>query len=205
MEIQLSFLLDGLSLLFALLITGIRTFILLYANRYLQGHPALRRLFLFLLTFMGAMLGLVLADNLITLFVFWELTTVSSFMLIGFNHENAESRQKAHQGLMVTVIGGLALMTGSYYVRLCCRQLRTIRNTTTRFNRPRTLSAMLILILLGAFTKSAQTPFHFWLPNAMAAPTPVSAYLHSATMVKAANLLNSPGYNLAWAIVPPGC
>ncbi|MFN3901780.1 MAG: proton-conducting transporter membrane subunit, partial [Alishewanella aestuarii] len=110
--IQLSFMLDGLSLLFALLITGIGTFILCYAGQYLQGHPALGRFFLLLLSFMGAMLGLVLSDNLITLFVFWELTTVSSFMLIGFNHEDSESRQKAHQGLMVTVLGGLALMVG---------------------------------------------------------------------------------------------
>ncbi|WP_423185393.1 putative monovalent cation/H+ antiporter subunit A [Alishewanella sp. d11] len=185
MNIQLSFLLDGLSLLFALLITGIGTFILLYANSYLQGHPALGRFFLFLLTFMGAMLGLVLADNLIALFVFWELTTVSSFMLIGFNHEDAESRQKAHQGLMVTVIGGLALMTGFIMLGFAGGTYELSVILQQDLTEHALYAPMLILILLGAFTKSAQTPFHFWLPNAMAAPTPVSAYLHSATMVKA--------------------
>ncbi|CAM5213317.1 putative monovalent cation/H+ antiporter subunit A [Alishewanella longhuensis] len=205
MEIQLSFLLDGLSLLFALLITGIGTFILLYANRYLQGHPALGRFFLFLLTFMGAMLGLVLADNLITLFVFWELTTVSSFMLIGFNHENAESRQKAHQGLMVTVIGGLALMTGFIMLGFAAGSYELSEILQHDLTDHALYLPMLILILLGAFTKSAQTPFHFWLPNAMAAPTPVSAYLHSATMVKAgiyllARLQPSLGDSAAWML-----
>lgn len=205
MEIQLSFLLDGLSLLFALLITGIGTFILLYANRYLQGHPALGRFFLFLLTFMGAMLGLVLADNLITLFVFWELTTVSSFMLIGFNHENAESRQKAHQGLMVTVIGGLALMTGFIMLGFAAGSYELSEILQHDLTGHALYLPMLILILLGAFTKSAQTPFHFWLPNAMAAPTPVSAYLHSATMVKAgiyllARLQPSLGDSAAWML-----
>lgn len=205
MEIQLSFLLDGLSLLFALLITGIGTFILLYANRYLEGHPALGRFFLFLLTFMGAMLGLVLADNLITLFVFWELTTVSSFMLIGFNHENAESRQKAHQGLMVTVIGGLALMTGFIMLGFAAGSYELSEILQQDLTGHALYLPMLVLILLGAFTKSAQTPFHFWLPNAMAAPTPVSAYLHSATMVKAgiyllARLQPSLGDSAAWML-----
>lgn len=205
MDIQLSFLLDGLSLLFALLITGIGTFILLYANRYLQGHPALGRFFLFLLTFMGAMLGLVLADNLITLFVFWELTTVSSFMLIGFNHEDAESRQKAHQGLMVTVIGGLALMTGFIMLGIAAGSYELSDILQQDLTGHALYLPMLVLILLGAFTKSAQTPFHFWLPNAMAAPTPVSAYLHSATMVKAgiyllARLQPSLGDSAAWML-----
>lgn len=205
MDIHLSFLLDGLSLLFALLITGIGTFILLYANRYLEGHPALGRFFLFLLTFMGAMLGLVLADNLITLFVFWELTTVSSFMLIGFNHEDAESRQKAHQGLMVTVIGGLALMTGFIMLGFAAGSYELSDIVQQDLSTHALYLPMLILILLGAFTKSAQTPFHFWLPNAMAAPTPVSAYLHSATMVKAgiyllARLQPTLGSSSAWML-----
>ncbi|GHG76691.1 Na(+)/H(+) antiporter subunit A [Alishewanella longhuensis] len=205
MDIHLSFLLDGLSLLFALLITGIGTFILLYANRYLEGHPALGRFFLFLLTFMGAMLGLVLADNLITLFVFWELTTVSSFMLIGFNHENAESRQKAHQGLMVTVIGGLALMTGFIMLGFAAGSYELSDILQQDLTGHALYLPMLVLILLGAFTKSAQTPFHFWLPNAMAAPTPVSAYLHSATMVKAgiyllARLQPTLGDSAAWML-----
>lgn len=205
MAIHLSFLLDGLSLLFALLITGIGTFILLYANSYLQGHPALGRFFLFLLTFMGAMLGLVLADNLITLFVFWELTTVSSFMLIGFNHEDAESRQKAHQGLMITVIGGLALMTGFIMLGFAAGSYELSEILQQDLTSHALYLPMLVLILLGAFTKSAQTPFHFWLPNAMAAPTPVSAYLHSATMVKAgiyllARLQPSLGDSAAWML-----
>lgn len=204
-DIHLSFFLDGLSLLFALLITGIGTFILLYANRYLEGHPALGRFFLFLLTFMGAMLGLVLADNLITLFVFWELTTVSSFMLIGFNHEDAESRQKAHQGLMVTVIGGLALMTGFIILGFAAGSYELSTILQQDLTEHSLYLPMLVLILLGAFTKSAQTPFHFWLPNAMAAPTPVSAYLHSATMVKAgiyllARLNPALGDSAAWML-----
>lgn len=203
--IQLSFMLDGLSLLFALLITGIGTFILCYAGQYLQGHPALGRFFLFLLSFMGAMLGLVLSDNLITLFVFWELTTVSSFMLIGFNHEDGESRQKAHQGLMVTVLGGLALMTGLIMLGMAAGSYQLSDVLQQDLTGHSLYLPMLILILLGAFTKSAQTPFHFWLPNAMAAPTPVSAYLHSATMVKAgvyllARLQPSLGGSEVWLL-----
>ncbi|KKO46262.1 cation:proton antiporter [Arsukibacterium ikkense] len=186
MAIQFSFLVDGLSLLFALLISGIGFFILAYAGRYLEGHPALGRFFLFLLGFMGSMLGLVLSDNLISLFVFWELTTVSSFMLIGFNHEDADSRKKAHQGLMVTVFGGLALMTGFIMLGMAAGSFELSEILAGPSLTEHSLYLpMLSLILLGAFTKSAQTPFHFWLPNAMAAPTPVSAYLHSATMVKA--------------------
>lgn len=206
MGIQFSFLVDGLSLLFALLISGIGFFILAYAGRYLEGHPALGRFFLFLLGFMGSMLGLVLSDNLISLFVFWELTTVSSFMLIGFNHEDEESRKKAHQGLMVTVLGGLALMTGFIILGMAAGsyELSEILAGPSLTEHPLYL-AMLSLILLGAFTKSAQTPFHFWLPNAMAAPTPVSAYLHSATMVKAgiyimARLQPSLGGSDAWML-----
>lgn len=204
-DVHLSFFLDGLSLLFALLITGIGTLVLLYANKYLEGHPLLGRFFLFLLTFMGAMLGLVLSDNLLTLFVFWELTTVSSFMLIGFNHEDAESRQKAHQGLMVTVIGGLALMTGFVMLGFAAGSYELSTILQQDLTGHAMYLPMLLLILLGAFTKSAQTPFHFWLPNAMAAPTPVSAYLHSATMVKAgiyllARLQPSLGDSAVWML-----
>ncbi|WP_456237682.1 putative monovalent cation/H+ antiporter subunit A [Alkalimonas cellulosilytica] len=186
MGIQLSFLVDGLSLLFALLITGIGFFILAYGGRYLEKHKDLGRFFVFLLGFMGSMLGVVLSDNLISLFVFWELTTVTSFMLIGFNHEQEDARKKAHQGLMITVMGGLALMTGFIMLGMAAGsyELSTILNSNGLTEHALYLP-MLLLILLGAFTKSAQAPFHFWLPNAMAAPTPVSAYLHSATMVKA--------------------
>ncbi|KKO49573.1 cation:proton antiporter [Arsukibacterium sp. MJ3] len=186
MAIQFSFLVDGLSLLFVLLISGIGFFILAYAGRYQEGHPALGRFFLFLLGFMGSMLGLVLSDNLISLFVFWELTTISSFMLIGFNHEDDDTRKKAHQGLMVTVFGGLALMTGFIMLGMAAGSFELSEILAGPSLTEHSLYLpMLGLILLGAFTKSAQTPFHFWLPNAMAAPTPVSAYLHSATMVKA--------------------
>jgi multicomponent Na+:H+ antiporter subunit A len=207
LQIQLSFLVDGLSLLFALLITGIGFFILVYGGRYLEGHQSLGRFYIFLLAFMGSMLGLVLSDNLISLFVFWELTTVTSFMLIGFNHEQEDARKKAHQGLMVTVLGGLALMTGFIMLGLAAGsfELSTILASGTLTEHSLYLP-MLLLILLGTFTKSAQTPFHFWLPNAMAAPTPVSAYLHSATMVKAgvylmARLHPSLGGSEAWLFI----
>ncbi|MDP4535165.1 putative monovalent cation/H+ antiporter subunit A [Alkalimonas collagenimarina] len=207
LQIQLSFLVDGLSLLFALLITGIGFFILVYGGRYLEGHQSLGRFYIFLLGFMGSMLGLVLSDNLISLFVFWELTTVTSFMLIGFNHEQEDARKKAHQGLMVTVMGGLALMTGFIMLGLAAGsfELSTILASGTLTEHSLYLP-MLLLILLGTFTKSAQTPFHFWLPNAMAAPTPVSAYLHSATMVKAgvylmARLHPSLGGSEAWLLI----
>ncbi|MDP1775127.1 MAG: proton-conducting transporter membrane subunit, partial [Moraxellaceae bacterium] len=185
--IQLSFWLDGLSLLMALLITGIGTLIFIYAGTYLKGHQDLGRFFVFLLSFMAAMLGLVLSDNLISLFVFWELTSITSFMLIGFSHTDANARRCAMQGLYVTVGGGLVLMAGfivfasmggSYELSELLQDGDLIRDHGL-------YTLALLLILCGAFTKSAQFPFHFWLPNAMAAPTPVSAYLHSATMVKA--------------------
>ncbi len=185
--IQLSFWLDGLSLLMALLITGIGTLIFIYAGTYLKGHRDLGRFFVFLLSFMAAMLGLVLSDNLISLFVFWELTSITSFMLIGFSHTDANARRCAMQGLYVTVGGGLVLMAGfivfasiggSYELSELLQDGDLIRDHGL-------YTLALLLILCGAFTKSAQFPFHFWLPNAMAAPTPVSAYLHSATMVKA--------------------
>lgn len=187
LDIQLGFLLDGLSLLFALLISGIGTLIVIYAGSYLTGQRDLGRFYLFLLSFMASMLGLVLADNLITLFVFWELTSITSFLLIGFNHEDKTARASALQGLFVTVGGGLALLAGfvllaqaggSYDLSSLLTQGDAVRGDALYL-------PLLLLLLLGAFTKSAQAPFHFWLPNAMAAPTPVSAYLHSATMVKA--------------------
>lgn len=207
LQIQLSFLVDGLSLLFALLISGIGFFILVYGGRYLEGHQSLGRFYIFLLGFMGSMLGLVLSDNLISLFVFWELTTVTSFMLIGFNHEQEDSRKKAHQGLMVTVLGGLALMTGFVMLGMAAGSYELSEILASGSLTEHSLYLpMLLLILLGTFTKSAQTPFHFWLPNAMAAPTPVSAYLHSATMVKAgvylmARLHPSLGGSEAWLLI----
>ncbi|MCC5880611.1 MAG: putative monovalent cation/H+ antiporter subunit A [Idiomarina sp.] len=179
--------LDGLSLLFALLICGVGTFIVLYAGAYLKGHENLNRFLVILLSFMGSMLGLVLADNLITLFVFWELTSITSYMLIGFNHQSADARKAALQGLIVTVGGGLALMAGLIMLASAggSYSLQEIFNSSDVLTEHPWYTGMMVCLLLGAFTKSAQFPFHFWLPNAMAAPTPVSAYLHSATMVKA--------------------
>ncbi|CAH1043853.1 putative monovalent cation/H+ antiporter subunit A [Halomonas sp. TD01] len=185
--ISLSFLLDGLSLLFGLLITVIGTFVLIYAGGYLKGHTDIARFHLALVAFMASMLGLVLADGLLTLFVFWELTSITSYLLIGFNHTDIEARKSARQGLFVTVAGGLALMAGLVLLGVASGSwsLYEIGQMESDLREHSLYAPMLICLLLGAFTKSAQFPFHFWLPNAMAAPTPVSAYLHSATMVKA--------------------
>ncbi len=186
-EVSLSFYLDGLSMLFGLLITGIGTFIVLYAGGYLKGHEYIGRFYCMLLLFMGSMLGVVLADNLITLFIFWELTSFSSYLLIGFTHDKEDSRDSALQALIVTGLGGLALLAGLIlmgYTAGTFEMSEILVSGDVLRDSPIYLG-MLILLLAGAFTKSAQFPFHFWLPAAMAAPTPVSAYLHSATMVKA--------------------
>lgn len=183
--IELAFRLDGLSLLFLMLVSGIGTLISIYAGGYLHGHPQLGRFFCYLFFFMGAMLGVVSADNLVALFIFWELTSLSSYLLIGFNHEQKESRSSALQALLVTFAGGQFLLLGlvilgwvggSFSIPVLLEQAATIKEGPWYV-------VIVLLILMGAFTKSAQTPFHFWLPGAMAAPTPVSAYLHSATMV----------------------
>ncbi|MGJ8602612.1 MAG: putative monovalent cation/H+ antiporter subunit A [Marivita sp.] len=185
--IELAFLVDGLSLTFSLLISGIGTLVLLYSNTYLAGHPQYARFALFLTAFMVSMLGLVLADDLIVLFVFWELTTLTSYMLIGFSHEAEKSRRNALQALFVTGAGGLAFLAG--LILLAAVSGTTSISGLLTMGDDLKAHAMylpiLILLLAGTFTKSAQVPFHFWLPNAMAAPTPVSAFLHSATMVKA--------------------
>ncbi|RUR31878.1 putative monovalent cation/H+ antiporter subunit A [Vreelandella nanhaiensis] len=185
--ISLTFLLDGLSLLFGLLITVIGTCVFIYAGGYLKGHPDIARFHIALMAFMVSMLGLVLADGLVTLFIFWELTSVTSYLLIGFNHADLQARKSARQGLFVTFAGGLALMAGLVLLGVASDSwsLSDIRAMEADLRDHALYTPMLICLLLGAFTKSAQFPFHFWLPNAMAAPTPVSAYLHSATMVKA--------------------
>ena len=184
---SLTFLLDGLSMLFALLITVIGTFVLIYGGGYLKGHPDLVRFHVVIVAFMVSMLGLVLADGLMTLFVFWELTSITSYLLIGFNHTDLEARKSARQGLFVTVGGGLALMAGLVMLAIAgdSWSLQELLNGGDVLREHALYLPMLLCLLGGAFTKSAQFPFHFWLPNAMAAPTPVSAYLHSATMVKA--------------------
>nr|WP_102959225.1 putative monovalent cation/H+ antiporter subunit A [Mangrovicella endophytica] len=185
--IHFSVRLDGLSLVFALLITGIGTLIVLYAGAYLGQHRDRGRFFAFILLFMGAMLGLVLADDLATLFVFWEMTSVTSFLLIGFDHEREAARRAAIQALAITGGGGLALLAGFLTIREVAGlgSMTQILASGEALRMTAAYPAILILVLCGAFTKSAQMPFHVWLPNAMEAPTPVSAYLHSATMVKA--------------------
>jgi multicomponent Na+:H+ antiporter subunit A len=184
--LSLSFNLDGLSLLFALLITAIGALVVLYASRDLEDHPQAGRFHASLFAFMGAMLGVALSDNILTLFVFWELTGFTSFLLIGFDHERADARSAAVQALIVTGGGGLALLAAGV---LLLDVSGTASLSAMAADAPIAAhpfyAAIAILVLLAAFTKSAQVPFHFWLPNAMVAPTPVSAYLHSATMVKA--------------------
>mgnify|MGYP000689981477 CR=1 FL=1 len=178
---------DGLSTLFALLISGIGTFIILYAGGYLKGHPQQGRFFSFLFMFMGSMLGLVLGNNLISLFIFWELTSVTSFLLIGFDNLRAASRRAALQALVVTGGGGLALLAGFIVIISATGEIEmsVLLSSPEIIKETGLYLPIFLLVLGGAFTKSAQFPFHFWLPNAMEAPTPVSAYLHSATMVKA--------------------
>jgi multicomponent Na+:H+ antiporter subunit A len=186
-DINLNFLVDGLSLTFALIISGIGAIIVFYASGYLKGHRKLGRFYGYLLFFMTSMLGVVLSDNILALFVFWELTSISSYLLIGFNHEAERSRYAALQALLVTGGGGLAMMAGFLLMGSVggSFSITALLNQSDAITGSSLYLAIVILVLLGAFTKSAQWPFHIWLPNAMEAPTPVSAYLHSATMVKA--------------------
>ncbi len=185
--VELAFRMDGLSALFALMIAGIGTFITIYGGGYLAGDRQLPRFYLLLFAFMAAMLGVVLTDDLVTLFVFWELTSITSYFLIGYKHEYEDSRTSALQALLVTGTGGLAMLGGF----LLLGQIGGTYRISELMASPDVLqaspwyAAALLLVAAGALTKSAQFPFHFWLPSAMAAPTPVSAYLHSATMVKA--------------------
>jgi len=185
--VNYSFLIDGLSLTFAFLIAGIGFFIVLYSGGYLKGHKHLGRFLATLLAFMGSMLGLVLADNLITLFVFWEATSITSFLLIGFDHERMASRRSALQALIITGLGGLVMLAGFALMGLIggTFELSELFTKADVIKGHELYAAVFWLVMAGAFTKSAQVPFHSWLANAMEAPTPVSAYLHSATMVKA--------------------
>jgi multicomponent Na+:H+ antiporter subunit A len=184
--LNLSFFVDGLSLVFALTISGIGALIILYSGAYLKGHPQQGRFLGFMLAFMGAMLGLVLADNMLALFMFWELTTVTSFLLIGFDHARQAARRGAIQALVVTNIGGLALLAGAIVVQQLTGgwEISGLRGLGETMAGNGLYPLVLVLFLVAAFTKSAQFPLHFWLPNAMEAPTPVSAFLHSATMVQ---------------------
>ncbi|MBX3501710.1 MAG: monovalent cation/H+ antiporter subunit A [Alphaproteobacteria bacterium] len=179
--------LDGLGLMFALLILGIGLLIVLYAAYYLPEYDRLGRFYALLLTFAGGMLGVVLAENLILMLVFWEVTSLTSFLLIAYKYEAHDARIAARMALAVTGAGGLALLAGFLLLGYIAGsfELSEILRRGDAIRAHPLYPLMLVLILLAAFTKSAQFPFHFWLPNAMAAPTPVSAYLHSATMVKA--------------------
>ena len=185
--LNVTLMLDGLGFFFAMLILGIGLLIIAYARFYLSREDNMGEFFTYLLLFQGAMVGIVLSDNILLLLVFWELTSLSSFLLIGYWKHLPEGRQGARMALTVTGMGGLAMIggmlllgqiVGSYDLSVILQNRDLIQAS------PMYLPA-LILILLGCFTKSAQFPFHFWLPHAMSAPTPVSAYLHSATMVKA--------------------
>lgn len=184
---NLSLRLDGLALLFALLILGIGLLVILYARYYLSEREAIGRFFAYLLLFMGAMLGVVLSENLLLLLTFWELTSMSSFLLIGFWGARSDARKGARMALAVTGGGGLALLAGILLIGhiVGSFELSVVLAAGEQIRAHALYPLALVLVLLGAFTKSAQFPFHFWLPHAMAAPTPVSAYLHSATMVKA--------------------
>ena len=178
---------DGLGLLFSLLITGVGSLVVLYSIGYLSQSEQLGNFYCYLLLFMGAMLGVVLSDNLIVLYLFWELTSFSSFLLISFWRDKQASIYGAQKSLIITVFGGLSLLGGIILLSISADSLSIryiIQHVADIQSSPFFILAM-IFVLIGAFTKSAQVPFYIWLPDAMEAPTPVSAYLHSATMVKA--------------------
>ncbi len=185
--LNLALRLDGLGFLFALLILGIGLLVILYARYYLAKSDPMGRFFGFFLLFMGAMLGVVLSENLLLMLMFWELTSLSSFLLIGFWNHRQDARRGARMALTVTGGGGLALLAGILLIGhiVGSYELSQVLASGDIIRAHSLYPLALILVLLGVFTKSAQFPFHFWLPRAMAAPTPVSAFLHSATMVKA--------------------
>lgn len=205
--ISLTIRIDALSAQMAVLITGIGAMVLIYAVGYLDHEPRRARIFLLLPIFMLAMLGAVCADNIILFFAFWELTSITSFLLVGFNHQDASARDSARQALLITMGGGLALLGGLILLAQIAGtwSLSGIIASARALTDDSRLPWAILLVLTGAFTKSAQFPFHFWLPNAMSAPTPVSAYLHSATMVKLGIYLMArldPAFNdlLIWEI-----
>ena len=194
--LELSFRLDGLSLLFLLLILGIGLLVILYARYYLSAKDSMGQFYAYLILFMTAMVGIVTSNNLIQLWMFWELTSISSFLLISFWSHKSEARKGARMALTITGAGGLALLAGLLLIgqMVGSYDLDTVLASGEVIRSHAAYPVALILVLLGAFTKSAQFPFHFWLPHAMAAPTPVSAYLHSATMVKAGIFLMARFY-----------
>lgn len=180
--IRFSFFIDGLSLTFALLAAGIGALTLIYSGAHLAGHPHQGRFLAFLLMLTGAMLGLVLADDMVTLFVFWELAAVAAFLLIGFDHRRQAARRAAIQSLTVAGGGGLALLLGLIVLQYMTGswELSAIRTMGEELRAGGFYLPVLLLVLAGAVTKSAQVPFHFWLPNTVEAPTPAVALLHAA-------------------------
>ena len=185
--VNLVFRMDGFAWLFSMLVLGIGALVVLYARYYMSAKDPVPRFFSFLLAFMGAMSGVVLSGNLIQLVVFWELTSLFSFLLIGYWHHRRDARRGARMALTVTGAGGLCLLAGVLVLghMVGSYDLDVVLASGDLVRAHPLYKVALVLVLVGAFTKSAQFPFHFWLPHAMAAPTPVSAYLHSATMVKA--------------------
>jgi multicomponent K+:H+ antiporter subunit A len=185
--VELTLRMDGYAWLFAVIITAMGALIALYAHYYLSDQDPVPRFFSFLQAFMGAMLGVVISGNLIQLLVFWELTSLSSFMLIGYWHHRADARRGARMALLFTGAGGLFLLASMLIIGhiVGSYDLDAVLAAKAEIGNHRWYPILLVLLAVGALTKSAQFPFHFWLPNAMAAPTPVSAYLHSATLVKA--------------------
>lgn len=191
LRLDFAFLVDGFGLLFALLVAGMGLLIVVYAHFYMEHEAHVGRFFAYLLLFLGSMLGVCLGGHLFTFYLFWELTSISSFLLIGFWHEKDKSRAGALKALLITSGGGLFMMGGLALLGAKTGQWTWtgLASVAGSFAGTTWGTCALVLVLLGAFTKSAQFPFHIWLPDAMEAPTPVSAFLHSATMVKAGIIL----------------
>lgn len=185
--LHVSLYLDSLGALFALLVTAIGTLVTVYAGQYFKGETGAWRFFSYLMLFMGAMLGLVMAGDVLTLFIFWEATSILSFLLVAYKSKDEDARRGAFKALFITAGGGIALLIGLLFVAKVVGDTRfmIILDSGETLRRNGLYPIILILVAIGAFTKSAQFPFHGWLPDAMSAPTPASAYLHSATMVKA--------------------
>ena len=180
--------LDGFAVLMVLIVSVLGAFVLAYATTYFDMDRRFVRFVGIFVLFAGAMNGLVMSADLFTMFVFWEITSVTSFLLIGLNDESATARFAALRALLVTGAGGLCLLAGLSLIQVVSGTTAFI-DLAAKTPAGTVIDVALVLVLVGAFTKSAQFPFHFWLPGAMAAPTPVSAYLHSATMVKAGIVL----------------
>ncbi|MGI6119491.1 MAG: Na+/H+ antiporter subunit A [Desulfosporosinus sp.] len=187
-DINLTANMDALALIFGLIITGMGFLVILYSIYYMSKEKeALHNFYIYLLLFMGSMLGLIFADNIFVLYVFWEITSISSFLLIAYWFEREKSRSGAQKSLLITVFGGLSMLAG-FLLLAMITDTYSIQEMISKAGLIQSHSLFvpaMILVLIGAFTKSAQFPFSVWLPDAMEAPTPVSAYLHSATMVKA--------------------